>query len=247
MSKAVAFVVVALEVVCGLNLAHIRVSESITQPVESPSGNAAVVGLTAYMRLPASQYVAIPLPLSASLDILPGTTDRFRLCVPPLCFNLPGLPVVEATPTVLARVSTSEDRVVISSNECSIAGSPLIEKLRLNERYNFSVETCFTWRQNDDGEAPSTATAASQADGGDAIFSSTTIEVDVDPPGPFALMPRFVLEAVGNSVMALALTRLQTPFVANLAADYARWSSDEAYREERSAPCRDDRREDMYS
>lgn len=239
MKASFALVVVALEAVCSRSLTQIRVSESVRQPVP-PVGNAADLSLKDYMQLPASQYVAIPLPLSASLETLPGTGNRFCLCVPPVRFKVPGLPGVEATPTVLAQVSTSKDRVVISSDECSIAGSPLIKKLRLNERYNFSVETCFTWRESDNGNVATTAAAGSQADdGGGAIFSSTTIEVDVDPPGAFALVPRFVLEAVGNSVMAIALSRLQRPFVANLAADYARWATDEAYREARCALCRD--------
>ena len=233
------FVIMCIEVAFSLSIARIRVSESITQPVSCvpASGSGAVLGLSDYMQLPASQYVAIPLPLSASLETLPGTCNRFRLRVPPVRFAVPGLPVVEANPTVFASVNTSSDQVVIYSTECSIMGSPLIEKLRLNERYNFSVETCFTWRQRD--VEAQLSTAAIRVDEGDAIFSSTTIELDVDPPGPFALLPRFVLEAVGNPVMALALSQLQRPFVANLAADYLRWATDEAYRIERSELCRD--------
>lgn len=191
----------------------IRVKESIVQPVPSHGC------LQDYMSLPAAQYVAIPMPLSASLTRVAGTADLFQLQVPPVSFDVPALPVVEASPEVLARVSTEPDRVVIRSESCSISGSPLIEKLKLNERYDFFVETCFTW---------SSATVDEEA-----IHSCTEISVDVSPPGPFKHVPRWLLERVGNSVMKLALSSLQTTFVANLGADYARWATDEAYRLER--------------
>ena len=141
----------------------------------------------------------------------------------PLSAAVPGLPVVEASPEVLARVSTEPDRVVIRSEACTIAGSPLVDSLRLNERYDFFVETTFTWQPED-----RTAT------GEEAIYSRTEIRVDVRPPGPFKVVPRWILEAVGNRVMSLALSGLQTTFVANLGDDYVRWATSEAYRSERA-------------
>ena len=197
----------------GGNPVKIRVKESIVQPVSSHGC------LQDYMSLPAAQYVAIPMPLSASLSRVVGTADLFHLCVPPVSFDVPALPVVEASPQVLARVSTEPDRVVIRSESCSISGSPIIEKLRLNERYEFHVQTCFTW--------------LAAADEQEEIHSATEITVDVSPPGPFKYVPTWLLERVGNSVMKLALSSLQTTFVANLGADYARWATDEAYRLER--------------
>ena len=222
-----------IEAASAVRLTQIRVSESIVQPVARLDDSD--VGLNDYMRLPACQYVAIRMPMSASLEALPGSTDRFRLSVPPVRFNVPGLPLVEARPTVFARVRTEPERVVIFSDECHLSGSPLVEKLRINERFNFSVATCFTW----DSGSQRTSLVSVDATGRPSIFSSTTIEVDVDPPGPFALVPRWILEKVGNSVMALALSRLQTPFVANLAVDYERWATDEAYRIGRSALCKE--------
>ena len=175
------------------------------------------------MQLPAAQYVAVPLPLSGSLTRVPDTADLFRLVVPPVRFAVPGLPVVEASPEVLARVNTQPDRVVIKSEACTISGSQLIDSLRLNERYDFFVETTFTWQP--EGE-PATDE--------EAIYSRTDIRVDVRPPGPFKFAPRWILEAVGNRVMALALSGLQTTFVANLGEDYVRWATSESYRSERA-------------
>lgn len=197
----------------------IRVSESIVQPIDRLEA-AGRRPLSEYMQLPASHYVAIKMPLDASLAGIDGESDRFRLEVPPVQFKVPGLPIVEASPEVIARVVIEPDNVQIRSSDCTISGSPLIERLRLNERYNFTVVTRFTWRADDPAD-------------GDAIFSSTEIDVDVDPPGLFAYVPRSILQRVGNSVMVVALRRLQTPFVANLAADYTRWATDEAYRIER--------------
>eukprot|EP00966_Prymnesium_polylepis_P175229 4055064-Prymnesium_polylepis.1 len=65
------------------------------------------------------------------------------------------------------------------------------------------------------------------------IRSETCIEVDVDPPGPFAFVPRRLLEATGNAVMSFAMARLQVAFIRSLADDYGRWAVDEAYRNER--------------
>ena len=64
-------------------LVHLRVSESIIQPVAFHGC------LDQYMQLPAAQYVAVPMPLSGSLARVPDTADLFSLVVPPVRFGAP--------------------------------------------------------------------------------------------------------------------------------------------------------------
>ena len=200
-----------------IKVARISVDQRVVQRVT----NDRACRLHDYMRLPASQYVSIPLPMGATLARVCNEEDLFTLSVPPLRFAIPRLPAVEVRPIVLARVCTLPDRVLITSESCRITGSPLVDSLQLNDRFNFSVRTCLTWQQdglsyNCPGEA--------------AIHSHTAILVDVQPPGPFAIIPRKVLEAVGTSAMELALRSLQATFVSNLGADYEKWASDENHR-----------------
>jgi hypothetical protein len=205
----------------GTKIARIRVSQSISQRTSvPPASDQPGCRLHDYMQLPASQYESIPLPLGATLVRVTGEMDLFTLRVPPLRFAIPRLPVVEVCPEVLARVVTLPDRVVIASEACRVSGSPLIDSLQLNERFNFSVRTCFTWRPD--------ASAAGSSDA--TIHSQTDLAVDVDPPGPFAILPRRLLEPVGTSAMELALSSLHATFVTNLGTDYERWASNESYR-----------------
>ena len=60
------------------------------------------------------------------------------------------------------------------------------------------------------------------------------IEVDVETPKLFALVPRRLLEAIATAAMRLVLDALQQVFVRNLAKDYERWVTDEGYRASRA-------------
>ena len=66
------------------------------------------------------------------------------------------------------------------------------------------------------------------------IRSSSEIEVDVETPKLFALVPRRLLEAIATAAMRLVLDALQQVFVRNLAKDYERWVTDEGYRASRA-------------
>mgnify|MGYP003317143775 CR=1 FL=1 len=57
----------------------------------------------------------------------------------------------------------------------------MIERIRLNEAFRFFVRTRITW-----------------VDGSERrLATDTQIRVQVEPPGPFATVPRAVLEATG--------------------------------------------------
>lgn len=171
---------------------------------------------------PLWQYCNIPMPMEAKL-VGTDKADEFALAVPPIRFAVPGVPLT-VEPSLLATVTSELDRVCISSDACTLSGSPFVESLRLNERFEFRVRTVFTWA---DG-------AADGAAGGAEIRSSSEIEVDVETPKLFALVPRRLLEAIATAAMRLVLDALQQVFVRNLATDYERWVTDADYRASRA-------------
>ena len=194
-------------------LSQVRVFGTVVQPVLEQG--AAGLKLDDYMQLPVAQYASLEMPFEASLERVQNSDDTFELRVPPVSFRVPGVNLT-VWPSLIATVTAAHDHVLITADACELSGSPLIEAIRLNERFSFRVRTRFTW-----------------ADAPLAITSRSSIEVDVDPPGPFRLVPRRLLEATGNGVMSFAMNTLQASFLRSLADDYARWAADEAYREAR--------------
>jgi hypothetical protein len=89
------------------------------------------------------------MPMEAKL-VGTDKADEFALAVPPVRFAVPGV-LLTVTPSLLATVTSEPDRVCISSDACTLSGSPFVESLRLNERFDFRVRTVFTWA---DGETP---------------------------------------------------------------------------------------------
>ena len=171
--------------------------------------------LSEYMRLPTEQYSMLSLPYGASLR-RPGADGVFELTVPPVTFLW-----LEVAPLVRATVDThaETDAVIITSTDCKLRGSDVIERIRLNEAFRFFVRTRITWV--DDGSERRLAT-------------DTQIRVQVEPPGPFATVPRAVLEATGNAVMKVAMEGVQRGFVRALARDFEQWACDASYRTRRA-------------
>ncbi len=110
------------------------------------------VTLSNYMRLPVEQYVLIEMPLGSSLTKLDNNSnattsssssdngEEFELVVPEITFfNL------TLQPIVLCTVQPMEDKVVIVSDHCFLRGSSFIEKVGLNERFDFRVRCELTW------------------------------------------------------------------------------------------------------
>jgi len=64
--------------------------------------------------------------------------------------------------------------------------------------------------------------------------ASTDLRVGLDPPPPFSSLPPGLLRRVGNGALNALTGVLQRAFLAALAADYARWSRDAAWRTERA-------------
>jgi len=164
------------------------------------------VTLTRYMHLPVEQYVLIPMPLGSSLTTRVRNDDdindnnqklssntEFELVVPTITFF--GLSL---TPVVYATVQPQANQVVISSNQCILRGSPFIEKVQLNDRFDFFVNTTLTW--TDDTTYNSTECS---------ITAETCIKVDVDVPRPFNTIPKRIIERTGNAAMHISLKYIQ--------------------------------------
>lgn len=221
-----AILVIALAVPCGAlvtplvtaKTARIQAAKTSVQTVTPPSSkNGRGYSLDDYMQLPAEQYACVPMPMDSSLTRIRGTADEFKLIVPPMHFKAPGVPGVEVRPVVNARVTVEEDRVVIVSDSCVINGSPMIERIRLNDCFDVTVRICLTW----------------SSDGEHSISARSQIDLMLDPPGPFAFVPRQVTQAIGNRAMSITLGALLKDFMKNLGKDFERWSTDEEYRSNR--------------
>ncbi len=121
----------------------------------------------------------------------------------------------------------------------------LVESLGLNDMFVNRGTTAFRWRSIGDGSLDGPALtrtgfvddedAASEKESeGACIMGWTDIGVGVDPPGPFAKVPKGVSQRVGDAVLGTTLRVLQSVFVGGLAQDYQRWAYDEEYRSERA-------------
>lgn len=175
--------------------------------------------LEEYMQLPASQYSCVRMPLNSSLDRILGTLDQFELRVPPIKLALPIVPTVEVRPLVLAKVNVEKYRVIITSSSCKISGSKIIQDLKINNFFDFNVEVRLTWKTSSQSSS---------------MKATSAIEINLKPlPGIFAIIPRSILENVGNNAIRISLKYLQNNFMKSLAKDFERWSIDEEYREQR--------------
>ena len=203
------------------------------------------ISLTNYMRLPVEQYVLIPMPLGSSLttrdtaadnDNILSSNTEFELVVPTITFFKLSL-----QPVVYASVYPQENQVVISSTQCQLRGSDFIEKVRLNDRFDFSVNTTLTWEDSlEDTDISNIKSRVVNDDDDDelmgcSITAKTRIKVDVDVPRPFNTIPKRIIERSGNAAMHLSLRYIQANFVDNLATDYNKWATDIEYRKFRAS------------
>lgn len=168
------------------------------------------ISLLNYMQLPVEQYVCIKMPLDATLSRIDG--NRFNLTVPPVrFFNL------DVSPTLICRVTQTNEAVLIESSECCLRGSPFVESL--NGCFRMQIKTIFKWID--------TPTRRS-------ILSNSNIYVEVDPPAPFKYFGKNILERTGSLAMSIALRQIENAFVSSLSRDYERWATDKQYRLQRA-------------
>jgi len=254
--------------------AHTRVRSTVKESDDED------LSLSAYMRLPVSQYVDVPLPLGATMEKVGSTTgdeardEEFTLTIPGLKFlSLEVQPVINVRVRCLGDGESvltwhgrewdeDQDRkrpgarpetwraalrgpcVLIEIVSARVEGK-LVEELGINDMFVNHGTTAFRWRSKGDGSLDGPALtrtgyaededrATEQESEGACIMGWTDIGVGVDPPGPFAKLPRSLTQRVGDAVLGTTLSVLQRVFIGGLASDYERWAADEKYRTERA-------------
>ena len=115
-------------------------------------------------------------------------------------------------------------RVVLEAANCSVRGSELVESLRLDERFTMRFATTLTW-------APVYGTPGAPG----RIVGAATLDVWSEIIPPFNLMPRPMLEASCNVVIAGLVNSLLPLFMRRLADDYAKWAASAEYRAQRAS------------
>lgn len=244
-SRDINFVMVALKVLLFLlqfvfGFALVSVSRPVQLRINKEvTGNATIIDsrtknvdkdwlLEKYMQLPASQYAVIPLPLNSTLQRVFGSDEEFILSVPEISFRLPSGPI-KILPKVTAQVNVTSDQVLIKSTGCTISSpNPIIEKLKLNDRYTFDVRTTLTWDRYEIPDVNSTSIFHQ-----DVIMAVTDLKIDIYPPGKFSLVPKRVLEKVGNMAISYVTGLLLRDFMTGLVDDFERWARDDSYRQQR--------------
>lgn len=211
------------------------------------------VTLTDYMRLPVEQYVLIPMPLGSNLrklesnieesSLLSGSLINASICTTEFELTVPTIKFFKLSlqPVVYAKVLPYHDRVIISSTKCVLGGSPFIEKVKLNDRFDFSVNTTLTWEDDDEFTTTNDIIINNHDNLGvidkqeRVITAETCISVNIDVPKPFNTIPKRLIERAGNAAMKVSLNHIQANFINNLAIDYIKWSSDSHYRQYRES------------
>jgi len=163
----------------------------------------------------------------------------FELVVPPVRFLW-----LEVQPIVYAVVTQEKDRVIISSDQCILEGSPFISKVHLNERFDFCVTAELMWNDTSSTTTTTSNVPASSSLTSDAaaevvtvdsskIFAIANIEINVDVPRPFSAIPKRVIVPTGEKAMQVTLNYLLGSFLQGLAQDYQLWANDSNYRQQR--------------
>lgn len=162
------------------------------------------------------------------LNSTSSSAELFKLVVPNITFFQ-----LKLQPVVYATVTPQPNQVSIISEKCVLFGSPFIEKVKLNDRFDFSVTTTLTWQDVDNSSH-----SYSQPDAKmecSTITAETCININVDVPRPFNAIPKRILETTGNAAVKLTLLYIQANFVNNLATDYVKWATVAEYRKYRAS------------
>lgn len=211
---------------------HVEVDSSFESPCSLLSDEG--IALTDYMKLPVDQYVCIKMPLDATLERMkPDNVIKFlsnqnkdligyndlskNPTIPNNYFNLTVPPVrfftLDVSPSLVCRVTQSDDQITIESDSCTLYGSPYVESL--NGCYKIQIKTIFTWLDSISYRS---------------IKSKSSIVVDVEPPPPFKYFAKSLLEKTGTLAMSIALRQIENAFVQSLSKDYEKWALDSEYR-----------------
>jgi hypothetical protein len=221
-----------------------RLSANYTVAVKVPivaSANATLT-LDHYMRLPTEQYHELDPKM-----IKPLGNNCFLLDVPKMeFFNIwvqPQVVTEVTTHSELSSPTSEEAHVLIKGLSCTLNGSPWIQQMKLNDKFDLHFLTKLTWKDPSLGNGSSNikAVAANRNNSSNVeqrqavITGALELEVLTEVIPPFNAFPVSLLESTCNTVLG-GLTRTLLPiFVKKLAEDFKRWQVDEKYRQRREA------------
>ncbi|KAK9824468.1 hypothetical protein WJX72_010525 [[Myrmecia] bisecta] len=161
--------------------------------------------LAEYMALPASQYSVLDAQKIERID-----DDTFRCYVGGLhFFNF----VVEPVLTVSVVVGERGPTVRLLSTQ--LEGSKAA--LAANDRFDATMTNVVRWGVSADGQATE-------------LHSDTSIEVAIDVPRLFSMIPVTAIEKSGSAVMQRVLNSMVPRFLKQLEADYVLWASGDSSR-----------------
>ena len=192
-------------------------SASATVPVSDFGGSAA---LDTYMRLSPENYSILDPSM-----IQPMGGNKFKLVVPRVTlFSLWLEPTVDIT---VSEPSPYNPRVLLTSEACRLAGSELIHRMQLNDRFVLKFATELTWESSEESSTESFGDMSlenSPFEGKGSITGNLELEILTEVIRPFHLMPRSVLEGTCNAVLKGVISTLLPMFVRRLANDYEIWA-----------------------
>ena len=195
------------------NPARFNATSTVTVAVPDRGGEFA---LNTYMQLPTDQYAELDPTM-----IQPLGGNKFRMSVPRLSFfNLWVQPIVDVD---VSLVAGPPGKIIMTATSCKLGGSPLVRRMKLNDRFNLNFTTELSWQP----------AAAGQPSG--SISGDLFCEVECEITAPFHLTPRPVLEGTCGAVLRALSRSLLPVFVRQLAADYERWAGDSTYRVRRES------------
>lgn len=217
--------------------ARIAGSSRHTVTVQERGG---ALALDAYMRLPTEQYSELDPSM-----IHPLGNSAFLLKVPRVqLFDV----WLEPEVTVHVRQQEGPVGLVFEAGECRLRGSDLLQRLGLDRRFALHFRTAVSWqpRPGNGGLTGGSSLAAAASallpplgGGGSAGQGQISAEAEVvvwsEVAGPFQAIPRPMLQATGDAVLAALTQALLPVFMRKLADDYQRWAGSPQYRARRAA------------
>jgi hypothetical protein len=181
------------------------------------------------MRRPAQHFASVDPGFLEALG-----PDALRIRVPRL--SLLSLWVEPALDLVLSH-EAGRSRAVLAARACSLNGSDLVRRLRLEERFELDFVMQLDWGpgEEDAGGAagPGGGAAAAAATAGTTptpLRGALQIGVAAEVVPPFNLLPRSALEAACNGALRASVAALLPRFLGQLGEDYERWGAIEEHR-----------------
>lgn len=142
-------------------------------------------------------------------------------------------------PVITVSVTVQERGCTIRLLSCRLQGSSFVDDI--NNKFSASMTNVVQWREllaepgssstGGGGSSSSTdADAAATDNGAKEIVSNTSIEVNVEVPGWFQLIPVSGIESTGSGVMQKTVDIMVPRFLKQLEKDYELWASGDASR-----------------